>query len=364
MNITDILAGQVPSEAEYYAQDPFYSAGRNILGFQARPTSDAEAWLGPILQGLAGGGLMGYGRENAGQKAFQDAQSFLAPMLQKTNTDFIGPPTQADFLADPVLSGGLTQYLAEQAPEGFSPNKARTDILTSLLQGQQAQEVALEQSKQKTQLANELLKDGMMITQDGQIQKVPMLTETRIANKADEAGATERAKLQAKLDLQGTAPAEIPSAMIPKVAASNAVIEEAKTVSDRLATLDSWTGYKAAQAFGGLDKDGIALELKNLADRFARARTGAAMNKEETELYQKLVGGDLTVDPKQASKLLRKLADAEGRMLTSELNTVTTLQQQGPAGIIHGLSKPHPSQFKSLQEFQAAKQAWRQAGGG
>lgn len=196
MDITSLLAGTIPSEQQYYAEDPFYGAGQNILGFQARPTNDWEALLGPVIQGLAGGALTGYGKRRAGQAAFDDARqsSLIAPYLQEAQ--FVGPRPEGEEVA--ALPESLAMYLQEEAPEGFTPQKARESILTTLLQQQQAQEVALEQSKQKTQLANELLKDGMIITQDGQIQKVPMITETRIANKADEAGAIERAKLEAQ----------------------------------------------------------------------------------------------------------------------------------------------------------------------
>lgn len=155
MDITSLLAGSIPSEQEYYAEDPYYAAGQNILGFRAKPTNDWEAILGPVLQGLAGGTLTGYGKRQAGQAAFDDARQspLIAPYLQEAQ--FVGQRPEGEVV--PEIPESLAMYLQEEAPEGFTPNKARESILMGLLQQEQAQQIEVEKQKQQAELQKQLL---------------------------------------------------------------------------------------------------------------------------------------------------------------------------------------------------------------
>lgn len=113
----------------------------------------------------------------------------------------------------------------------------------------------------------------------------------------------------------------ISAGMMDQMAKSKAVIEEAKLLAQEIDQIGpSWADLTASKFFSGMDKNGVGLALKNAADKLARARTGAAMNDSEIQLYNQLLGGDLTASPPQVAKLLRKLAQAESRMTQSQLD--------------------------------------------
>lgn len=157
-SIYDLLAGNVGGNAEYYSADPYYIAGRGILGLQAKPTNSTEAFLGPILQGLAGGGLMGYGQSSAADQAFLDAKNSIsiAPLLQAEQS-FTGPRPEG-YEADPLIA----KYLGAEAPEGFTPNIAKADQLRALLQGSISQDIKLKELENQAELQKALLPYSQM----------------------------------------------------------------------------------------------------------------------------------------------------------------------------------------------------------
>jgi hypothetical protein len=150
-SIYDLLAGNVQSEQDYLAQDPYYASGRGILGIQAQPTNSTEAWIGPLLQGLAGGGLMGLGKQNAAQSAFSDARSspFLAPLLAGEK--------EASMLPDYTANSYLAPYLQDEMPEGFTPKQAKADQIMALLLASNNQEAEIEKIKQAADMKKALL---------------------------------------------------------------------------------------------------------------------------------------------------------------------------------------------------------------
>lgn len=145
-----------------------------------------------------------------------------------------------------------------------------------------------------------------------------------IQRKVDEARQIE----QAKQDIANEKPAELPAAMVTEIAKAKGVVNEAMTLGRALDKDNvTWKDLQGSKMFSGLDETGIGLQLKNLADRLARARSGAALNATEMATFDKMVGGDLSASPKQVAGLLKKLAEAETRFMKSQIDTALTVQK-------------------------------------
>lgn len=137
---------------DYYADDPFYSTGRNILQIQAPAArNNTEAFLMPFLQNIIGGTLVGYGKSQAEDAAFQAAKEspYIAPFL-KEQSEFIGPRSPEEMAA--LEANPLYKYLAEEAPENFTPEVAKLDTVQGILQKQNIEEYLQKQKERKEEL--------------------------------------------------------------------------------------------------------------------------------------------------------------------------------------------------------------------
>lgn len=292
---------------DYLAQDPYYLAGASIAKAPLPvANTNTQALLLPLMQGLARGGLMGYGQYNAGQTQYQNesANPLVQSLMASKN---IGPVISGTEYGNNLLhSYGHTNNAGDiTAPIGWTPKIGQQDMLLAAVDFQAKQEAAVKAqesaNKIKEIIYGEVAKEnptGMLnaIGPDGKVD----------VTKISLTGADELKN--------------VPEALKTKLGESAAVIKEARDIADAIKSGISWEELQGSKAFSGLDKTGIGLTLSNLADKLARARTGAAMNKEETTLYNKLVGGDLTATPKQVSNLLNKLANAESRMGQSTID--------------------------------------------
>lgn len=285
-SIYDYLLGGMGDEADYYAEDPWYRAGASILKSQMpAPETSAQAFLFPFLQGAVGGGLIGYGKDSANESAYSDYRK--SPFLQ-----------------------GSDLYSSEEMPKDWSIKQGQRNSIETYLADQQKNEKELQDLKAESQMAQILAKEGVIKGPDGGVVPIPGLSDI----KAENARKVAAAKEKMKGPLSG-----IPAATQAQLAKSKSVVDEARVVADDLAQITGWTELQSTKMFSGADQEGVGIALANLADKLARARTGAAMNKEETKLYSKIIGGDLSAGPQQVAKLLKKLADAESRMSKSEM---------------------------------------------
>lgn len=127
-SILSLLAGGMGSEEDYLAKDPFFMGGVNLAKQQVAPRNNTDAFLLPALQGLLSGGLAGFGRGRANEAAYQDLRS--NPLLKD------------------MLEGS---YASETAPENWSFKQGQSDLLTSMLAGEQkrAQEERAQELQQK-----------------------------------------------------------------------------------------------------------------------------------------------------------------------------------------------------------------------
>lgn len=86
-----------------------------------------------------------------------------------------------------------------------------------------------------------------------------------------------------------------------------------------LQKMPTYAGFKAAQAFSQADREGLMAQFENAKDVLVRARTGAAMNKEEGETYDKMLLGNFDADPQLIARVLGKLTASMRRMSATEV---------------------------------------------
>jgi hypothetical protein len=140
--IDELLAGQVPTENDLLADNPWYMAGRQIQGMQApQPQNNTQALLLPMLQGLAGGGLMGYGKGQAYEAGYDQYRN--NPLLKAmVGSDTVGADGQAP----------LIPYASETMPENWTPKIGKTDLLQALSAKQIMDEAAAKKADFESQV--------------------------------------------------------------------------------------------------------------------------------------------------------------------------------------------------------------------
>lgn len=136
----------------------------------------------------------------------------------------------------------------------------------------------------------------------------------------------------------------LPAASVGKIAESKAMIDEARLLATEIEKtytggIKGWAKLQGAKTFSGLDENELMSNVRNLADRGLRSRTGAAAPNDEKKEVTSFIAGDVTADPAKVARFLRRFAASEARAVQSELS----LAEQ--------MAKGDVSQFRSeLQE--------------
>ena len=316
MAATDIL--RALQEAQMQPIESGYGMGANALGMlggaamNPRRSSSANLGIGvgsALLQGL----LSGLARRDAATQnagLYEDFKRYQAgdesavannPRLQPLAIALASGKAEAE--ADKQAKLGLLREELKIKREGELPFETKLD---------QERQIAEAKAAAKAKYAPA---SAPKLSFEQELEQLKMKKRTE---------AEVEAEIAAKFPKAAT-PKELGAEMAGKLMSSKAVIDEANVVASEIEKLSSWGDYQTSKYFSGMDQKGVALTLANLADAFARARTGAAMNQSETDLYNKLVGGDLSADPKQSAMLLRKLAKAETRMSRSKVEAFQKL---------------------------------------
>lgn len=107
---------------------------------------------------------------------------------------------------------------------------------------------------------------------------------------------------------------------LAKVGESDALISEISRLSDEIKqlpkdTTGSFLKWQGSKLFAGLDEGNRRAKLSNLVDRLGKLRSGAALNADEEERYQRLMAGDMTIPLTQVAPLLDKIVGSESRRL-------------------------------------------------
>jgi hypothetical protein len=306
--------------AALQAEPSFFTNFGNALSGAELPyaRTNAQALLGPLALGLTAGLAQGYGKKLDKQANFDlfrqnDLLSALAGAAAPLNT--IGPVADGGEYSNLLKQAPFAAYQSSEPPPNWTVRQGQMDLLKAL-GAQQAQEAAAAQQSERDFELTKVLAPKGFIVQGGEIQVEPTVMavlESVAARKKNEFELSQSAK--------------------EELGKSFATIQEADTVAKMLENSNQgWGEYQLMKMFGAADKKGVGVAMKNLVDRLARARTGAQLNKEEEKLYDELVGGDISVDPKHAAKLLRKLAEAEGRYINSRIDA-ERLISEGPESV-------------------------------
>lgn len=295
----------------------------------APPRNNLESFLVPLIQNSTLGIMQGLAANKEKENLFDYYKN--NPLIQALasnapKAEAIGPVADGDAYAQLLAAAPLTAYQQETAPPSWTPEKGKGDLFQALI-GYQAQQ---EQQKALNEVAQAVAKRQAMLPVFEQEQKIrgainPSGTKVTIDSGLGQAAQDELRK-------------------------SYSVIQEADALAGLLdSSKAGWLDYQIMKKFGAADKDGIALQVKNLADRLSRARTGAALNASEERLYTRLVGGDISVDPKQAAQLLRKLSEAESRIMNASLDFAEQLKSGGTPAIKANLAEQSAKRAAALQ---------------
>ena len=141
-SLWELLAAQsIKGEDEYNKNSPWMNSGRNVLNTPIQPKNNAEAILGPIALGLAGGAMQGYGKREASREAYQDYSN------------------------NPILKG-LTGYGEETMPSDWTTKQGQQDLILNALKKQQIDDSAAALAAEKSKVLLALTKSDNPETQD------------------------------------------------------------------------------------------------------------------------------------------------------------------------------------------------------
>lgn len=336
------------------AQETPSGIGAGVIGSAIpslqNPYASTSSNLGHTLgASLLGGLLAGYARSQA-----QSENAQLIPQMSAV----MNASSPEERMA---LAGGnprLSPLIQALSMEDFESKRKIQDQINSkaidyqynpqIKAAEQQALIPLENQQRIDQGVSDLamqqgyvVDNGKLVPVDGVGLKSPMDMEAEAeAKKVAARLQAERAAMGNRVDLTPT--------QVQELTKSKVVIDEANVIASKLdSSGKSWTDLQTQKAFSGADKDGIAQALKNLADRFARARTGAAMNNAETKLYNELVSGDLTAEPAQVANLLRKLAEAESRAAQSQVGFAYTAQRGDRDAILDSFKTETPPEISA-----------------
>jgi hypothetical protein len=122
-DLLSLLAGNIGSEDEYIARDPFYAGAVRFNQTPIQPRTSAEAIWAPALQGLISGTMTGLAKRGGRESMYQDVRQLLG----SERPDTYGPLTQAESLMD---------YSSPTAPQGWTGKIGQQAILSNLIAGQ------------------------------------------------------------------------------------------------------------------------------------------------------------------------------------------------------------------------------------
>jgi len=170
---------------------PWTGAGQSILQSQLpRATNNTEAILGPILQGLIGGGMTGYGQAQTNQNAFNAyAQNPIIASLGGGKD--IGPVASGDEYGASLLADA---YSSGQMPSDWTPKQGKADILSALITKQAIMDDEEAKKAQREKIQAALLPKGMQLDTTGQIVPIAGFSETNALISQAEAEAKNKAE--------------------------------------------------------------------------------------------------------------------------------------------------------------------------
>lgn len=312
-NLFDALVGNLGDESHYYSQDPFYMGGAGFAKMQLpQAQTNSQAILGPALQGLLAGSLLGYGQRHAKETAFDEARQ--NPLLKelygqyrpKGTEDLIGPLTQEQELSK-ALAGNV------DAPAAWTIGQGKQDALLSAYKMQEALDLE-NQIKLKEAIAP-FAYGNRQFSPEVQKALAAKLGTPEVTNLTpQEADALYKAGSLGLRQEQGERLSNPANQLLKimgqkgrdDIAGSFGLMEQIDTAKQSLARFknDSTIEYQLGSLTSASDRGKLKSEITLLANVITAAIQGAKPSDYDVQTYEKLLKGDMFVNVKDINQLV------------------------------------------------------------
>ena len=250
-----------------------------------------------------------------------------AKIGQEASTDYLTALDAAQAAKSPVYEkmAAIEQKRADELGQQASQmDAAGLDLQAkeSFLPLQQAKEIAVNQAQQNAsrdaQIAVEEYKRNH--PEDPQLKGwlAGATPEQRKAYYEKHTGVTaEGVPTQGRVDLS--------AALEKELIQTKQIVDEARFVAPEIKKFGSWAALRAGSALAKADPEAYLADVRNLVDRVARTRSGAAIPKPEYEKIQSFIAGDFSLSPADVASYLEATARREERFGASALKTAADL---------------------------------------
>lgn len=295
-SLEQLLAGSYGGTDSYLKKSPWAQAGAQIMQIETpAPQTNAQAFSIPFIQGLLGGGLMGYGKKQATQQAFED------------------------YSKNPLLKG---TYASGEMPEGWSADTGRTDLLQGLVRAEAEKKAAAETAKQAAAMEKFLMGKSLRATPTGGVEVDPEM----LAANNQILEAKERIKGQfnpsgTKIDMGISAP------LATEIGKSMDLVDRGEQVISKIEKeKPTWVELQGSSLFATLDKTGARRDIDDLTERLVNSVTGAAAPEAQMKRLKAIVAGDATMTGKEVVRTLKYFIDAEKRMINTQMRVANEIK--------------------------------------
>lgn len=277
--LEQLLAGSYGDSNDYLQRNPWAQAGAQIMQVQSQaPQTNAQAFSIPFIQGLLGGGLMGYGKKQATRQAYQDYAK--NPMLQGT-------------------------YAADQMPEGWSADTGRADLLQGLVRAEAEKKAAAETAKQAAAMEKFLMGKGLRATPTGGFEVDPDLLAAKKQILEEEEKI--KGKYSKGITVNNSTVPSLGAELKGKVTKVVPLAEKALQLAKELETSDvGYVNFLTGKFVPGADTDLLNTKIKSLMMAMGYADSGANLSEFEDQTRTDVMGGSWTLNPKEAATFLRE----------------------------------------------------------
>lgn len=344
--IVDYLAGGFGDTESYEAKDPFVQAARAFGSYQYKPQTSSEAVWMPALQGLLSGGLYGYGKAQARETAYDIAR--VNPLMQQysqqvkdKDASFIGPQTE-----EGKLASLLADYSGENAPEGWTADKVKPQMIQALL----TQQTAEEEKVRKAELIKGLQTKGLALNEAGQVVPIPGFAEAEAAA----AGLKKKAEITA----EGSEAwwKDVPPADKQKLTQAKGVVGQLDKLAQDFENANITAAeFVATQDISGTKANQLKSRMMTLIPNTVRLM-GDVGNLAEGEQRRVIDAtlGNFTSGTKGAAQRIRNLAEQSQGIVQSKLEGYKLAQTDPSSLLIRD-----PASKKPITQAQAQAEARR-----
>lgn len=294
-SLEQLLAGSYGGTDSYLKKSPWAQAGAQIMQIETPVAqTNAQAFSIPFIQGLLGGGLMGYGKKQATQQAYQD------------------------YAKNPLLKGTYTSEI----PEGWSADTGRADLLQGLVRAEAEKKAEEQRLKQAAAMEKFLMGKSLRATPTGGVEVDPEM----LAANNQILEAKERIKGQfnpsgVKIDMGISAP------LATEIGQDADLIDRAERVIPKIMReAPTWIELQGSELFQALDKSGIRRDLNDLTERLINSVTGAAAPEPQMKNLRSIVQGDKSMTGKKVVETLNYFADAQKRMVNTKMRVAKEIK--------------------------------------